>query len=73
MYNLRSLREDAGYSQTMLAAIVGVGQAEISNYECGRRKIPFDVAIDICNCLNVDDLRDLVALRSAKLKVKDGC
>ena len=73
MYNLRSLRKDAGISQSRLGAIVGISQVEISRYECGSRKIPFEVAIDICNCLNVDDLRDLLALGSAKLKVKDTC
>jgi transcriptional regulator with XRE-family HTH domain len=35
MYRLRELRENAGYTQTTLAAIIGVGQNRVSQIEHG--------------------------------------
>lgn len=35
-YRLRELREDAGYTQTVLAGLIGVGQNRVSQMEHGQ-------------------------------------
>lgn len=44
MDHLRAIRERLGATQSALAAGIGVTQANISHYECGRQQIPPDVA-----------------------------
>ncbi len=36
---LQMAREDAGYSQEQLAALIGCSQSTLSNYEKGKRRI----------------------------------
>ena len=50
---LRALREDLDYSQTEIANILGVAQTTYSQYELGKRSIPVEYIITLCQFYNI--------------------
>ena len=50
--NLISVRKSK-YTQSELAALIGISQQEISRYESGEVKAPINYIIDVANCCNV--------------------
>ncbi|MDO4274217.1 MAG: helix-turn-helix transcriptional regulator [Eubacteriales bacterium] len=51
---IRDLREDHDYTQEYLAKLLHIGQRTYSGYECGKRRIPLDILIDLARVYNVD-------------------
>ena len=51
---IREIREDWGYTQTQVAAILHVGQRTYSDYESGRTRIPVDSLIILARFYNLD-------------------
>ena len=49
--HIRKMRKDYGITQTELGNRIGVGRATVSNYESGKRKIPFETAREIYTAL----------------------
>ena len=50
---LRDLREDRDLSQQALADALGMYKTTYSNYELGKREIPFDLVIRLAKFYNV--------------------
>ncbi len=50
---LKDLREDAEKSQKEIAKIIGTSQAYYSQYEKGKRAIPFDRMVALAKYYNV--------------------
>lgn len=50
---LRDLREDADLTQTQLVKILGMHKTTYTNYEQGKREIPFELAIRLAKLYNV--------------------
>lgn len=50
---LRDLREDADLTQNDLVAILGMHKTTYTNYEQGKREIPFELAIRLAKFYNV--------------------
>lgn len=50
--NLVSVRKSK-FTQSELAALIGISQQEISRYESGEVKAPINYLIDVANCCNV--------------------
>ena len=68
---LRELREDAGLSQGVLAAIAGISQPALSNYEADRRELPLEAALDIVAALSIS-LGDLLSGSERVIVVRGG-
>lgn len=51
--NLRVIREDRGYTQKQVAAVLGTTQQYYSDYENGKREIPIRVYITLSKFYNV--------------------
>ena len=50
---LRDLREDKDLTQTQLVEILGMHKTTYTNYEQGKREIPFCLAIQLAEFYNV--------------------
>lgn len=50
---LRDLREDKDLTQSELVAILGMHKTTYTNYEQGKREIPFSLAIQLAEFYNV--------------------
>ena len=50
---LRDLREDADLTQTQLVKMLGIQKTTYTNYEQGKREIPFWLAIRLAQQYNV--------------------
>lgn len=50
---LRDLREDKDLTQTELVEILGMHKTTYTNYEQGKREIPFSLAIRLAKFYNV--------------------
>lgn len=50
---LRDLREDMDLTQTELVEILGMHKTTYTNYEQGKREIPFSLAIRLAKFYNV--------------------
>ena len=50
--NLVKVRKSK-YTQSELAALIGISQQEVSRYESGEVKAPINYLIDVANCCNV--------------------
>ncbi len=50
---LRDLREDHDLTQTQLVEILGMHKTTYTNYEQGKREIPFSLAIRLAELYNV--------------------
>lgn len=50
---LRDLREDKDLTQDELVQILGMHKTTYTNYEQGKREIPFDLAIRLARFYNV--------------------
>ena len=50
---LRDLREDHDLSQQALADMLGMYKTTYSNYELGKREIPFELVIRLAKLYNV--------------------
>ena len=50
---LKDLREDAEKSQKEIATILGTSQSYYSQYEMGKRSIPFERIVDLAKYYNV--------------------
>ena len=50
---IRALREDAGRTQTDIAALLKVGQRTYCDYELGKTRIPVDSLIVLARLYNV--------------------
>lgn len=50
---LRDLREDADLTQEQLVKILGIHKTTYTNYEQGKREIPFELVIRIAKLYNV--------------------
>jgi len=50
---LRDLREDKDLTQTELVEILGMHKTTYTNYEQGKREIPFSLAIRLARFYNV--------------------
>ena len=59
---LRDLREDKDLSQTELVKILGMHKTTYTNYEQGKREIPFELVIKLAKFYNVsiDYIAELV-------------
>ncbi len=57
---LREMRQEAGLTQTQLAAKLGVLQAEVSNWERGEKRLDL---IELCHIVDALDvpLRDFIS------------
>lgn len=51
--NLRVIREDRGYTQKQVAAVLGTTQQYYSDYENGKREIPIRIYITLSKFYNV--------------------
>ena len=60
---LRDLREDQDLTQTQLVDILGMHKTTYTNYEQGKREIPFSLAIRLAKLYNVslDYIAGLIA------------
>ncbi len=50
---LRGLREDRDWSQAHVAKLLGVAQTTYSQYELGKRPLPIDYLIALCQLYEV--------------------
>lgn len=50
---LRDLREDHDLTQTQLVQLLGMHKTTYTNYEQGKREIPFSLAIELARFYNV--------------------
>lgn len=50
---LRALREDSDLSQKTIADYLGIGQTTYSRYELGKRSMPVEYIIRLCQFYNV--------------------
>ncbi len=50
---LRDLREDSDLTQDQLVKILGMHKTTYTNYEQGKREIPFSLAIQLAKLYNV--------------------
>lgn len=50
---LRALREDSDLSQKTIADYLGIGQTTYSQYEPGKRSMPVEYIIRLCQFYNV--------------------
>ncbi len=50
---LRDLREDSDLTQDQLVKILGMHKTTYTNYEQGKREIPFELAIRLAKLYNV--------------------
>lgn len=50
---LKTLRSEAGLTQTEMAAVLGKPQSYVSKYESGERRLDFVEVMEICEGLNV--------------------
>ena len=50
---LRALREDSDLSQKTIADYLGIGQTTYSQYELGKRSMPVEYIIRLCQFYNV--------------------
>jgi len=62
---LRSARQDAGVTQTDLAARLGRPQSFVAKYEANERRVDLVELQEICDALNVD-LLDVVKMFTGK-------
>ncbi len=73
---LRDLREDSDLTQNQLVEILGMHKTTYTNYEQGKREIPFELAIRLAKIYNVslDYIAELInepkALYSCKNKIQ---
>ena len=67
---LSALREGAGLSQGLLAAMAGISQPALSNYEADKREVPLDVAQDLAAALDIS-LGDLLSGIDEVIVVRD--
>lgn len=51
--NIRALREDAELNQTQIAKILKTTQSYYSEYELGKRPLPIEHLITLCQYYNV--------------------
>ena len=58
---LRDLREDMDLTQTELVEILGMHKTTYTNYEQGKREIPFSLAIRLAKFYNVS-LEDIAGI-----------
>ena len=65
---LRDLREDMDLTQTELVEILGMHKTTYTNYEQGKREIPFSLAIRLAKFYNVS-LDYIAGLTSEKRKL----
>lgn len=52
-HRLRDLREDHDYTQEQLVKILGMHKTTYTNYEQGKREIPFALVIRLAKLYNV--------------------
>lgn len=52
--NLKLIREGLGYSQTDVAAKLGITRQGYNHYETGKRIPPLDIMENLCSIFNVD-------------------
>lgn len=71
---LRDLREDADLTQTELVEILGMHKTTYTNYEQGKRELPFSLAIKLAKFYNVslDYIAGLIP-RPAALSERESC
>lgn len=50
---MRNLREDRDLSQQQVANILGIAQTSYSQYEIGKRQIPIEYLIKLCEYYKV--------------------
>ena len=50
---LRDLREDADLTQTQLVKMLGIQKTTYTNYEQGKREIPFSLVIQLAKLYDV--------------------
>ena len=50
---LRDLREDSDLTQNQLVEMLGMHKTTYTNYEQGKREIPFELAIRLAKIYNV--------------------
>lgn len=50
---IKEAREKKGLNQVDLARLIEKSIATVSNYECGKKKIDFDILKKICNLLDI--------------------
>ena len=68
---LRDLREDMDLTQTELVEILGMHKTTYTNYEQGKREIPFSLAIRLAKFYNVSlDYIAGLTLEKRKLNTK---
>lgn len=51
--NLKSIREQYGYTQVELGKKISCGQDSISHYESGARNVPIDILISLSNLYKI--------------------
>lgn len=56
---IKGIRYDAGLTQSEMAKKLGISEATYINYENGKSKIPYKVAIMICDICNIDNPRNI--------------
>lgn len=69
---IRGWRRLRGHTQRSLAAVAGVTQASLSNYESGKRELPLSAALALTNALEISlgDIvgsEDVIVLRDSRL------
>lgn len=67
---LRDLREDSDKNQEEIALIINTSQSYYSQYEKGKRQIPFDRVIELAEYYNVS-LDYIAGLTNTKRSYKD--
>ncbi|MDR3286413.1 MAG: helix-turn-helix domain-containing protein [Prevotellaceae bacterium] len=53
--NIRTLRENLGYTQAQIGGFLGVSAAAVTQYETGVREIPVEVVSKLSLLFNVDE------------------
>ena len=72
---IQRLREKQGMKQEILAQKIDIERSNLSNYETGRRTIPFETLKKVAKVLNTstDYLLGLTESKSAKIKDREIC
>jgi transcriptional regulator with XRE-family HTH domain len=68
---LRKIREEAGLSQTALAAKLGKPQTFVSKSEIGERRIDFLETLDVCAACGVTPAQFLAQLENSPAKAAE--
>lgn len=67
---LRALREDSDLSQKTIADYLGIGQTTYSQYELGKRSMPVEYIIRLCQFYNVS-ADYMLGLSNEKIKISE--